>query len=503
MPLKKRKLSRETCEDYGYRVRKNSKGEWEHLAPYWGDDGELLGIHVRNTGTDGNKKEFYWAPGSKVKKIGLFGSRTWEKSGKMFVITAGQIDAMTVSQAFGNNYSVASLPGGDLSTKAVAKELERIKNFEKVVLWVDNDGKESSAQALVELVRILPPGKCHVVETHHKDANEMLLSGASYADISRLCWGAKEYRPDGLVDIRDLREDLLKEPVKGTSWGKNLEFMDEWTYGRRGGQIIFLGGGTGSGKTVLLDQIICNTVLPPVAEGLGVFSWERDAKEMGRAIIGKYAEKLFHIPQDPDAPDDCRDWTRNDLIEAIDRFYDEATTLIINDSYGAAEWDVVKDRMRAMVHTDNVRHIILDPITALAASLDERNQVQQLDRLIADAALTTRELDVTTIAVSHLATPSDGKSHEEGGRVRSNQFRGSRSIMFWATGMFGWERDQQSSDESERLIGTLRCLKDRYTGRATGKTKELVYDLETGIYSPKDFSCIGPAVDIERGEDIA
>lgn len=519
-PLKSRRITLATCKHYDYRVRQLPSGEWEHLSPYYDKSGQLLDVHVRNIGKDGSEKKFYWlgpvlakeinkglpedqhVKPVKVKDIGLFGSRTWEKGGKMFVITAGQIDTLTVSQAFGNNYSVASLPGGDVTAAAIAHHMEQIASFEKVVVWFDNDDKESSAEALAKAVEIVPPGKLHVVECNWKDANDMLVKGAAdLKDISRLCWNAKQYRPDGLVDIRDLRSKLLEEPTRGISWGKNLEFLDEWTYGRKPGQNIWLGAGSGAGKTVILDQIIANCVLPPISEPCGVFSWERNAEEMGRAIIGKYAEKLFHIPQDPDAPDDVRDWTRNELVAAIDGFYEEAVALIINDSFGAADWDVVKERIRVMRHVDGVTTVVLDPITALTASLPESNQVQALDKMVANMALTTKELGITTIATSHLATPADGKSHEEGARVRGNQFRGSRAIMFWATGIFGFERNQQAEDPNERLIGTLRCLKDRFTGRATGKTKQLIYDTETGIYSPKDYGSIAPAIDVEAKDD--
>jgi len=497
MHLKSRGILATTCAFLGYKVRQNSKGEWEHLSPYW-DGPTLKAIHVRNVGKDGKQKKFYWIGDN--KNVGLFGARTWQKKGKMLVITAGQIDCLTVSQVFGNSFSSASLPGGDSTVKEISRHLEAISEFEKVVLWFDND--EPSKAALEKAIQILPPGKTYIVDANGaKDANELLVQGGNEQLISKLIWNAKPHRPDGIVDVRDLRATLLKEPSMGTSWGPELEFLDEWTCGRRGGDNIHLGGGTASGKTTLLDKIIYNTISGDIKEPMGVFSWERSADQMAKHIVGMHAEKLFHIPQDPELEDSERDWTMEELAEAVDSFYQSTAPLLINDSWGAAEWDTVKERIRFLVHSEGVRHIVLDPFTALTANFDGDSTVSKIDKLTADFAKLMKELDITGIAVHHLTTPSDGKSHEEGARVRSNQFRGSRTIQAWATGMIGWERNQQAEDPKERLVGTVRLLKERLTGRFTGSTKKMIYDTETGIYRPATYDHIGPAVDTDLETD--
>jgi twinkle protein len=104
------------------------------------------------------------------------------------------------------------------------------------------------------------------------------------------------------------------------------------------------------------------------------------------------------------------------------------------------------------------------------------------------------------IFISHLATP-EGKPHEEGGRVTIRQFRGSRAIGFWSHFMFGLERNQQAEDETERRTTILRCLKDRVTGKGTGKTLPLVYDQETGLLSEGD-ALPGEFRDETQGKDF-
>jgi twinkle protein len=45
------------------------------------------------------------------------------------------------------------------------------------------------------------------------------------------------------------------------------------------------------------------------------------------------------------------------------------------------------------------------------------------------------------------------------------------------------ERNQQAEDLSERHTTTLRCLKDRYTGQATGHCIKIHYHCQTGRLS--------------------
>ncbi len=97
-----------------------------------------------------------------------------------------------------------------------------------------------------------------------------------------------------------------------------------------------------------------------------------------------------------------------------------------------------------------------------------------------EIAALTKRLKLRTHLVSHLSTP-EGTSHEEGGRVTIRHFKGSRAIGFWSHFMFGLERDQQEEDLTKRNTTTFRILKDRKTGRGTGKTFALTYDPKTGL----------------------
>lgn len=142
------------------------------------------------------------------------------------------------------------------------------------------------------------------------------------------------------------------------------------------------------------------------------------------------------------------------------------------------EWKTIKSIIKFFNKSYDIEHIYLDHLTALSANeLDER---RALDGIMADMAGLAQELGIIIHFISHLTTP-DGKPHEEGGRVMEKHFTGSRAIARWSHYMFGLERNKQHPDLVKRQTTTLRVLKDRFTGKATGMTFGLLYNQQNGV----------------------
>jgi twinkle protein len=202
---------------------------------------------------------------------------------------------------------------------------------------------------------------------------------------------------------------------------------------------------------------------------VGVLYLEQPCADTLRRIAGKHIGRILHVPGE------CPAAAREAAIRAI-----AGLPLFMFDHFGAMDWETIKARIRYMVVALGCEHIYLDHLTALAAGTEDEKQA--LDRIMAELAGQAKALGHKLHFISHLATP-EGKPHEEGGRVMIRHFRGSRAIGFWSHFMFGLERNQQAEDEDERSTTTLRCLKDRVTGRGTGKTLGLRYSQETGLLS--------------------
>lgn len=459
--LRKRGITEETCRLFGYTVgelRLDAQSRKVQLAPYLDQSGRIVAQKWRTADKD------FGIFGKLKNALPLFGQYLWRDGGKRVVITEGEIDAMSVSQLQGNKWPVVSVPNGAQGAKkALQLALEWLERFEEVVLMFDMD--EPGRAAVEECAPLFTPGRCKVAQLPLKDANEMLQEGRGKEVIDAI-WGAKVYRPDGIRSIEDLAEEAEKDIERGYPWF--LDVLTELTHGRRGGELHAFGAGTGVGKTDLFTQSIAFDSLE-LGLAVGVLYLEQPPVETVRRIAGKAVGKVLHVPGKA---------TVQERREAIAKLV-KTGKLHLYDNFGATDWEVVKAKIRYMAVALGCKVIYLDHLTALVAG--EEDERKALDKIMAELASLALELGVVIHFISHLTRP-EGKPHEEGGRVQIKHFRGSNAIGMWSHFMWGLERDQQADDPSERRT-TLRCLKDRNTGQATGKTVLLDYDPETGLLS--------------------
>jgi len=472
--LTKRGLSEDTCAKFGYLVGEQYD-EPVQIANYR-RDGEVVMQKVRGA----NKK---FSTIGKVKDAGLYGQHLWSP-GRRVVITEGEIDCLSVSQAQENKWPVVSVPGGAaVAKKSLAQELEWLEKFEEIVLVFDMD--KPGQDAAQECALLFTPGKCKIAHLSMKDPNELLVAGKS-REIVTAIWNAKVFRPDGIVTFGDIREKALAKIVRGLPWFLNT--LTEATYGRRYGEVYFFGAGTGVGKTDLFTQEIVHTAVT-LNERVGLFYLEQPPVETGKRVAGKLAGRRFHVPDDS--------WTQEELDTAFSQI-EASGNVFMYDSFGSTEWSTILAKMKYLVHAEGVKHIFLDHLTALAAA--EEDERKALEKIMEEIASFAQASQVCFYGISHLATP-EGKPHEEGGRVMIRHFKGSRAIGFWSHFMFGLERDQQAEDETVRQTTTFRILKDRFTGQATGKTILLGYDVETGrLFEKSDDSAMFDEEPVGEGQ---
>jgi twinkle protein len=305
------------------------------------------------------------------------------------------------------------------------------------------------------------------MELPRKDANEMLVDGMVKEFVTAF-WEAREYRPDGIVRLADIRERILTPPEMGLPWW--LESLSKVTYGRRLGETYAFGAGTGIGKTDFLTQQIQYDV-DVLGEKVGLFFLEQSPSETAKRVANKFAGKRFHVPM---GAGPRTSWSRSSTGSRPTTASSSTTTSAPPTGTSSRASSSTSPRPTAS------GIFYLDHLTALAAA--EEDERKALERIMADMAQLAKALNVIIHFVSHLATP-DGKPHEEGGRVMIRHFKGSRAIGFWSHFMFGLERDTQAEDDAVKTITTFRVLKDRYTGTSTGKTFQLGYDSTTGLLS--------------------
>lgn len=472
----KRGIHQRTAEKFKYGVGEY-KGSKCHIAPYYNAEGQLVAQKLRFKKSDGSKSFAFIGD---TQSALPFGAQLWQKTGKMIVVTEGEMDALSVSQVQDNKWPVVSISCGadkpfndegeplpmSKIRKYFAQHSEYFRGFEKVVLMFDSDPQgRHSAVAAAEVLGM----RAHIAELPEgfKDANEMLQAGKIKELVDAL-WRAKQHRPEGIVDLASLRKESQ------TRTGEGLAFpwagMNRITHGLRTGELIGFGAGTGTGKTDVLTEIMLHLVQHH-GVSVGAFFLESTPVELSQRFAGKMASKPFHLPGG--------DFTQADVDSAWDKIEALKAKAYLYDSFGVNEWDTIEAKIEFLFHAEGVRYFIVDHMTAFAAN-DPENERTVLEALFAKAGKLVKRLPICVMYVSHLATPEKGLPHEEGGRISMRHFKGARAIGQWTHIAFGLERNQQAEEKLERFTTTMRCVKNRPFGQLNGEVFYLRYDPDTG-----------------------
>jgi len=456
--LKARGISEETCKKFKYYVGEY-KGKPCQVACYCDDKGIIVGQKVRFP-----DKSFVTF--GKLSNDNLYGAHLWS-SGKMIVITEGEIDCLTVSQLQGNQWPVVSIPNGAQSAKKVVeKNLEYLSNFEKVILMFDMD--EPGRKACEECAKVLPMGKAYIANLPLKDPNECLLSGKG-KDVIQAIWNAKPYRPDGIVSGIDLYEkcvtdiDDLNDSVE-YPW----EALQNKTKGARHGELYVFTSGSGMGKSTILREL--EYYFGVVKRELcGIVALEESTRKTGLELMSIHVNKRLIL--NPDAiTSEQRGEAFNQTI-GNGRFF-------LYDHFGSLDSSNLLSKLRYMIVALGCKRIFLDHISIVVSGMDndeDGGERKAIDKLMTNLRSLVEETGCTMFVVSHLKRP-EKKGHEEGGQVSLSQLRGSGGIAQLSDMVIGLERNQQGDTPN---VLTLRVLKNRFSGD-TGVSGYLYYDSETG-----------------------
>lgn len=460
----------DTNEFYGVRAALNGADGHSvvaHLYPYFKGN-NLTGYKKRDV-----KDKNFWTIGD-CKDVDLFGMHLFAEGGRRVYITEGELDALSLFQALKDeagpeyrhlNPAVVSLPHGANSVaKSLSHNVDFLSKFEKVILCFDQD--EAGQKAVEDACSILDPTKTHVAKLTEKDANVMLMAGKA-RELKWACINAQTYTPSGIATVDDFYDAAITSPSVGKLWP--WPSLTRLTYGRKPGLYGF-GAGVGVGKTEVFHEIIEHIVYDE-QRPVGIFLLEEAPARTIRILGGKRINKPVHRP-------DCN-YSQEELQRAIDELR-LPNKVYIFDHRGERNWKTIYNQCRHLISVHGISDIFIDPLTAVISH--EENTDRTLHAIMDDMSRLTHDpYNASLYFSSHLNEPSrDRTSHEEGGRVTESQFAGSRAMVRFSDYIFGLERNKQHEDEVKRNTVTLRVLKDRMYGSATGETFDMFYNHTTG-----------------------
>lgn len=408
-------------------------------------------------------------------EVGLYGMHLWKGGGKRIVITEGEIDAISVSQAQGHKWPVVSIPTGVKGAKKVLrKNLEWLNQFEEVVLMFDMD--EPGQEAVKECYDLFVPGRCKVamLPEGFKDANDMLKAG-KVKEIVDAIWQAKVVRPDGIVngadmfDLVNTEDDLIAQ---------SLPFVGLQTMmrGVRLGELITLTAGSGIGKSAVVREIAYH--LLSMGETVGMMMLEENTKRTALGLMGLAANKPLHI--------DRSAVTEEEFKSAFDNTLGTGR-LFLYDHFGSTEIENLLNKVRYLAKGCGCRFIVIDHLSIVISGQEDGDERRMIDNAMTALKALAMECNVCIFLISHLKRPSGDKGHEQGAETALAQLRGSHAIAQLSDFVIGLERNQQNVNTithngktyTINNVTTLRILKNRFTGE-TGPAGWLLYDKSTG-----------------------
>ena len=465
--LRARGITSATCQKYGYFVTKDDFGNTIQVANYK-KDGKTIFQKIR-----GKDKKF----SIRGEQEDVFFGQHLFPSGRKLVITEGEIDCLTVSQIQDNKYPVVSVPFGAGSAKKLFKaNADWLQGFEEVIVMFDMD--DAGRKAVRSVSGILPPHKLKIATLPMKDPNECLLNGKA-DEVVRAIWNATEYRPDGIINAKDMKEAFFSKETDIVSyefpWAEGLTKM---TQGIRKGEMLLLTAGTGIGKSTMAREIAFKLKMD---DGLkvGMVMLEENVNKTLRDLLSIACQTPLHLQ-----------WNNADK-EVLKTAYDEVFGdggFCLYDHFGSIESNNLLEKIRFLITTENCDFIIFDHVSIAVSGLDESsmNERKAIDMLMTQLRALVEETGAGIIVVSHLRK-GDTKTtpFEQGGTISLDDLRGSGSLKQLPDTVLALERNQQADDDDLKNVLKIRVLKCRFTGN-TGLAGYLKFNKSNNILEDID-----------------
>lgn len=446
MALENRRISRKTCEYYGYEVSKQHQCQ---IANYFDASGKKVMQQLRNKG-----KKFP-LKGNKEYNKTLYGSWLFTPSENVFItITEGQIDALSIAEVTGCKYPVVSLPNGTKAAREVLlQHKEWLEGFKHIVLAFDND--KPGQEAVEDCLSVFEPGKVRVAKWRRKDASDH-LQASEEAEIRKTLFEAAQYLPSPILTGSRLLATLSEYKLKTKPWpwqSVNLVLSPIIIPG-----IYTIAALPGVGKTVVVGDIIRSVI---AAGGkVGVITLEQSVPKLviklAATICGLDTKAMANRLPTQKELDLCEPITDNIVT------FDHKT-------YGSS-LSTILESLPYMARALDCEYIIFDNLSYAATSIPE-DERRGIDQAMVNLKNCCEKYEFTLFNVCHL--------NDDNPDFTKATIRGSRGVMMYSDYIIHLGRNTESDDENDRNILKFHVKKDRETGMDTGKTVELFYNHES------------------------
>ncbi len=459
--LNTRRISENTCKKYAYSVTEQN-GLTVQVANYHSNkDKKLVGQKIRTA-----DKGFSYR--GQAKNLSLFGQNLFAAGGRKVIITEGELDALSVAEAFSCKWPVVSLINGAGSAlKNIKENLEWVLSFKEVVLWFDDD--DAGRSAVQEVAGLFKPGQlAEVSSTGFKDASELLVAKGPSAVVSA-SYNSGPVRIDGVVNGSELWELLSTEEVFET-YTYPFPMLQEKFKGIRKGELVTFTAGSGVGKSTIVKEIAYHLLMKERLK-IGYVALEENIKRSALGFMGMYLNKPLFFEYDKVSMEDKKEAWQETMGDGRLFFYDH---------FGSLDEANLLTKLRLLITQQSVDFIILDHVSIVVSGNADVDERKAIDALMTNLRSLAEETQAGILVISHLRRPQGDKGHEDGAAVSLSQLRGSGAIAQLSDAVIGVERNMRDEENSNRV--KLRVLKNRFVGEV-GLADTLEFDKVTGRMS--------------------
>ena len=405
-----------------------------------------------------NETKSWCQRGSSTKPI-LFNMNKVDTT-KTLLITEGEIDCLaTIESGYTNSVSV---PLGSGNLGWVEENFEWLEQFDKIVLWSDNDepGIKMRREVCLRLGtwRTLYVDLPQAIKNESgkdisvKDANEVLFFFGK-EEVLNLIENAQEFPIEGVVDLVQV-EDFDLENAPGIYTG--LKELDNIVYKFLLGNVLLVSGRTNSGKSTLINQLfICESL----NQGHDVFLY---SAELDKKLIKSWIELTMAGLENVQMKKN----SDKHIIEAQARKQ-------LREWYGGRIWlydeksnksnNILKKAV-AITRKYGVKIWVIDNLMTMDIDADSQSLNQKQKDLIVELNSLAQLYGVFIVLVAH------PRKFQSGSNLSNDDIKGSGDLANMAQYTMSVRRFSKEEKMGEK----------KYSGKGW-KTPPIKYDTEVSI----------------------
>ena len=471
--LADRGISKEIAERYevtAYEDRPNIL--W---FPFFIEYGKLVFVKYRNMafrkGMKGSK-EWTESGGQPI----LFGMK--ESTGfDTVVITEGQIDSMSVAEAFKDEpdapNAFCSVPLGMNAFTWVPNCIDWLKRFDTVIVFGD---MEHGHMSLLEQITQKVPCRIKAVRTEdylgEKDANDILRSFGAEA-VRKAVRNACERSISNVKDLADVKYiDITKLPKFKTGvWELDKALKGGICYG----QVCLLTGKRGEGKSTFMSNIFADAI----DQNIGCFAYSGELPAFQfKAWLNMQLAGNSHMSVRKDEFGDDEYYLDTETDERISEWYRGKAFIYDWQSIEGEETESLLETVQKVVSRRNVKLVCIDNLmTAMDIVDDQSNLYLAQSNFVRQLKDIVMRYDVAIILVAH---PRKSGKDDKNSDFDNDIVSGSSNITDRVDIVLNYSRakEDDSFDSllqigKSRLVGTLKLGKDGIPLNYSAKTKRV------------------------------